>query len=552
MSLSKNLIHLTLVFLMLSILPSFGSAQQPEDLKLVPGNALAVVHIDIAKLWHAESMKDMQDLLKKAGPEAFKALEKRFVPDPFTVKTATGFIMFPNMPGGPPEFVFLISLSKPISEKALFESAMPDGQTSKKDGINIQVKDDIGLALLNQGNLIAVGAPSLIVQLGKDKVPAKGNFEKFLKGGSESLINAAINFNVVPKEALAFAPPPFNTLVKGINYMEVDIMAEKGLKIATSITYEMAEDAKGALETIRSFAKLGISQLAEPRLELEKRLFPKGQQGVTPLTELPEFMGALVGLAMLNEVEGLLKNPPIKLQGASLLAEYSPPSISTNSMVPTMGILVGLLLPAVQKVREAATRANSMNNLKQICLAFHNYHDTYNGFPAAAITDKKTGNPLLSWRVAILPYIEEQNLYQQFKLDEPWDSEHNLKLAKNMPKVYFHPKVNKPGDDKTHYKVFTGKDAVIDLTKQGKLSSILDGTSNTIMVVEAADGVVWTKPEDIAFDPKKPLPKMLEVGGGFNAGFADGSVRFLKSTIDPEILKLLIQKNDGKVIPAIP
>jgi len=119
-SLFKNLIIPTLFFLTLSILPRIGNAQQPEDLKLVPGNALAVVHMDIAKLWNAESMKDMQDLLKKAGPEAFKELEKRFVPDPFTVKTATGFVMFPTMPGGPPEFVFLISLSKPISEKALF------------------------------------------------------------------------------------------------------------------------------------------------------------------------------------------------------------------------------------------------------------------------------------------------------------------------------------------------------------------------------------------------------------------------------------------------
>ncbi len=194
----------------------------------------------------------------------------------------------------------------------------------------------------------------------------------------------------------------------------------------------------------------------------------------------------------------------------------------------------------------------ALNHLKAIALAMRNYNSTYNGFPAAAICDKKTGKPLLSWRVAILQYIGEEALYKQFKMDEPWDSEHNLKLAKNMPKVYFNPKANKPGDDKTHYRIFYGKGAAFELNKTSSLATFTDGTSNTLMVVEAEEPVVWTNPNDFAFDPTKALPKMLSIDGKFSVAFCNGSVRTFKMPIDQEILKLLIQKNDGKPIPQVP
>ena len=194
----------------------------------------------------------------------------------------------------------------------------------------------------------------------------------------------------------------------------------------------------------------------------------------------------------------------------------------------------------------------ALNHLKAIALAMHNYNSTYNGFPAAAICDKKTGKPLLSWRVTILPYIEQEALYKQFKMDEPWDSEHNLKLAKNMPNVYLHPKANKPGDNKTHYRLFYGKGAAFELDKSVKIQTFTDGTSNTVMVVEAEEPVVWTNPNDFGYDPTKALPKMLSIDGKFSAAYCDGSVRTFKMPIDQEILKLLIQKNDGKPIPQVP
>src|SRR4249919_3311122 len=107
-------------------------------------------------------------------------------------------------------------------------------------------------------------------------------------------------------------------------------------------------------------------------------------------------------------------------------------------VIAIIAVLIALLLPAVQAAREAARRAQCVNNLKQIGLAMHNYHDVKNGLPPSAIVDKQ-GKPLLSWRVAILPYIEQQPLYDKFKLDEPWDSPNNKDLIQYMPSIYMCP-----------------------------------------------------------------------------------------------------------------
>jgi len=199
----------------------------------------------------------------------------------------------------------------------------------------------------------------------------------------------------------------------------------------------------------------------------------------------------------------------------------------------------------VEKTQQAPSRMQSVNNLKQIGLAMHAYHDANKRFPLHAIYSKD-GKPLLSWRVAILPFVDESALYNQFKLDEPWDSEHNKKLISKMPVVY---KIGDPGEGKTHYVVFTGPMTVFDGTNKIGLASITDGASNTGLVFEGKDPVIWTKPDDLVL-PKKG-EKLPEVGGvfkgGFNMAFCDGSVRWVTQDIDPVILRSVITRNGGEV-----
>jgi prepilin-type processing-associated H-X9-DG protein len=234
-------------------------------------------------------------------------------------------------------------------------------------------------------------------------------------------------------------------------------------------------------------------------------------------------------------------------QGARFVVRESIPSISSPA---TSGVLIALLLPAVQSAREAARRAQCVNNLKQIGLAIHNYLSANDAFPGPAITDKQ-GKALLSWRVAILPYIEQQGLYNKFKLDEPWDSPHNKALLKEIPLTYACP--SRPGGEPftTTYRVFTGKGALFEEGRETKIVDVTDGTSNTIMVVEAKGAVPWTKPDDLTFDPAA-VPSLYGAAsnhpGGFNTLFADGSVRFIKTSISVQTFRALITRAGGEVV----
>jgi hypothetical protein len=216
----------------------------------------------------------------------------------------------------------------------------------------------------------------------------------------------------------------------------------------------------------------------------------------------------------------------------------------------TLPIAAGLLVPAVQKTREAAARVQSQNNLKQIGLAIHGYQDAYRSFPPA-YRASKDGKPLLSWRVLILPFIEQENLYREFHLDEPWDSEHNKKLIDRMPKTYRSP-ASSAAPGMTNYLTVRGKDTAFPGEQGVKIAEITDGLSNTIMLVEASDrkAVIWTKPDDLEFNEKNPIDGLLGLwSGGFQAALCDGSVRMIKRTIDPDVLKNLFIRNDGNPLP---
>ncbi|HEY1381054.1 MAG TPA: sigma-70 family RNA polymerase sigma factor [Gemmataceae bacterium] len=247
----------------------------------------------------------------------------------------------------------------------------------------------------------------------------------------------------------------------------------------------------------------------------------------------------------------------------------------------------------------AAQRRRSMNNLKQIMIAVHNYHDANSRLPADI--RGKDGKPLLSWRVEILPYLEQDNLYKQFKLDEPWDSEHNLKLLHHMP-VSYRAGIEPKDSTHTYYQAFAGPGTPLHPTvargggrpagpeglpgvggpgggPQGgagpggsfpgpgadgpglppgqgggpavRIGDITDGTSNTLGVVEAGPPVPWTKPADIPFDPQRPVTLVTPFRNEWHAAMMDGSAHALKRDINPFLLRKLIVMNDGEETPRL-
>jgi hypothetical protein len=196
-----------------------------------------------------------------------------------------------------------------------------------------------------------------------------------------------------------------------------------------------------------------------------------------------------------------------------------------------------------------AQRNQATNNLKQLGIAIHNFHDVHRRFPAASVKDED-GKPLLSWRVQLLPFIEQAPLFKKFHMDEAWDSPHNKELIKLIPPTYLAPG-SKAGAGKTNYVGLHHENAIFHDGDGTRIRDIRDGTSNTIMIVEADNdhSVIWTKPDDLEFDEKKPHAGLGTLRkDGFLAAFCDGAVHFIPSTITVETLLKLAFKNDGKSI----
>lgn len=200
-----------------------------------------------------------------------------------------------------------------------------------------------------------------------------------------------------------------------------------------------------------------------------------------------------------------------------------------------------------------ADAVRSANNLKILALGWHNYESAHGTFPGNLMSKAKEPKPLLSWRVAILPYLEEDVLNKQFKLDEPWDSEHNKKLIDKIP-IIFQPVRGKAKLGETYYQGFAGINASLPPGTPIRIADVTDGTSNTLMLAEADKAVIWSKPDDIPFDGKLDGTERPGVGGlfggHFHVAFCDGSVRFMSNKVNTKTLRMLITTSGGEVFDA--
>lgn len=349
-------------------------------------------------------------------------------------------------------------------------------------------------------------------------------------------------------------------------------------ELPKSYTSLSVSDPREGLRTAISFAPM-ITAFAQMEMRNRTRFQPdQPQQNVPPAVTLADF-------------------PPAELVTRPLFVNVSVCSTTDTEIrwvgrsslpaVPFFGgagvggggaatpILVALLLPAVQQAREAARRTQSKNNLKQIGLALHNYHDSFNAFPAGThANDKLKPEKRLSWMADLLPYLDQAPLYNQIDFKKAWDDDANAMFMKARVPVFIHPNV---GDDpsskhgQAHYVGIAGvgKDAptlpvtdrkagVFGYNRICRIRDILDGTSNTIGVTEASkDFGPWGAggPSSIRALTKKPYINGPDgIGsrhvGGLNVLMMDGSVRFVSENIDPDLFEKLTTIAGGEVIGA--
>jgi len=508
-----------------------SKAALPADLALVPGDALGFTTIRIAELWNQEGLKDAGKLIVAQEPSALKNFEKALGVAPDRIERLTIVFLRVPAPGdaGPP-MVFSVTTTRPYDRKAVLAEVLPGAKEQEHAGKTIYVADGRAVYPVNASTYVVgdVDNVSKLLDAGGNKgegplAPALAAAGKHhLAGGlrPRALLDAI--GAQVPKEIEPFLPLlQAQTLSAAIDF-------GKETRAAVRLACAGESEAKDAATAARA----GIALLQAQLPVLEKTLDLK--------TAKPAAL-----LKLVNALGAGLKEAPIESTGST--------ATLTLTVKADLATVVMAEFEAVQKVRQAAQRLTSSNNLKQMVLATVNMADTNGGvMPAAAIYDKD-GKPLLSWRVAILPYIEQEDLYKQFHLDEPWDSDNNKKLLAKMPKVYLRPGAD-PKETKTHYRVFYGPGAAYEGTKGTRYpADFADGTSNVILMVEAEEGVPWTKPEELPFDVKKDLPKLgFKDNDYFQVAFADGSVRMVTKKADKDAVKAYVQRASGAVRPDLP
>jgi hypothetical protein len=205
------------------------------------------------------------------------------------------------------------------------------------------------------------------------------------------------------------------------------------------------------------------------------------------------------------------------------------------------------VVPPLTVAASVKARDMTFEQLKTLEIGLLNHHDDMKAFPPPAILSKD-GKPLLSWRVKILPYIDENQMYRDFHLDEPWDSPHNKQFIVRMPAVYRCVKSKVADSGRTVYQVPRGPSTVFSGPEGIAIRKIIDGTSRTISIVEVDDerAVPWTKPDDWTFDPENPTAGLGgHYFGVFLAGWADGHASAIPTTVDKDLLRAAFTR-DGR------
>ena len=325
-------------------------------------------------------------------------------------------------------------------------------------------------------------------------------------------------------EPMRVAMSAFSPLWTETRYSTLAATVKRSVQLQLRLSCSNGDTARQVRDTASALATLSRNSLSSNRHH--------ASQG--------SFQQAAMMLRLLDTADRLLDQMKIT-QRRDLV------TVQTKADATTTSQLVASLVPAVSAARAGATRTQSMNNLRLLGLALHNYHNVHKRFPPAVLLgpDGKTAH---SWRVAVLPYLGAQQLYDQYRLDEPGNSDRNRKVLAQMPPMFRHPKADKDSANACYFAV-VGPGTAFGKTAGLQMSGIRDGTSNTIMLVEAQRKIPWTKPEDISFDPKRPLPKF----GGFDASsftavFCDGAAFVLPTTMDSANLKRMLLRSDGEPI----
>jgi hypothetical protein len=501
------------------------AAALPPDLQRVPGDAVGFVSLRLGDLWNADVAKGLREGLAKEAPGVLESWRQEMGLVPGDIERYT--VVLTSREREEPSLV-VIGTARPYDRARVLATIAPEGKEEKRGGHVLYVgARDNAVHFIGDSAYVLGRAEAVRDLLGRPAAK-EGRLAAALRlaAGKHAAV-AGLDPRALARAHGDQLPPqaePFKPLLQAeLATLTADL--DGGLRGELRLTFAGEKDAREAQPVVKTGLKFAGAALAQATKRIDK------EAGGAKLIDVIRRAAADLGEA------------EVRRDGARVEA-------SAHVKVGPRDARAFVDAAAAQ-VREAAKRIGSVNNLKQLTLATVNYADANGGSLPPQAVFGADGKPLLSWRVLILPYLDQDALYKEFHLDEPWDSDHNKKLLAKMPPAFAMPGAP-AGTTETYYQAFAGPRAFFEGKQRLRYpASFTDGTSNTIMYVEAARTVPWTKPEDLPFDPdpKKPLPKLGgHFRGGFNASMCDGSVRFLRKTISDATLRAAITRDGGEVL----
>lgn len=609
--------------LLFAVAPSAPAAELHSSVEsLLTPDSIGFLHVRIGDVWDSPGLAFYRKMLASLGAESTKAFDARFAPNPSQFDTVT--IIMPSLkiqapiPNGRPvgeTMLWAITTKQPIDRVDLVKALGPDARTKSHRGADYLFDEShwAGVMLLDRTTLVA-GSEDAIVRLIEQRENARGIKSPlgriFAREAARHTALLGVNPSVfaVP-EILRGLPEPFTPLVKASRvWAALDMKQETRLSVTMEFgTPQQAAAGKLALEIAR---KMALDLIATGIAEMDKMESQAAKRPVMGLLDMPGFFPPIVGKAALKYLDGTLAHLPLETSEANVQT-----SINLTEFFPANADALAIMAFAFFAANESFSGYYSAygynsgprdtdevpyqlrDNFARIAAALQAYHREKGSFPPAALYDRD-GKPLLSWRVLILPYMEQRpgdimgpqdgpfakveerfpqdkpaepvqrktftDLYKEFNLDEPWDSLHNKKLLEKMPRPFradFSVRNwrQEPGW-KTGMQVFTGPGTLFPGQKGVSRDQVRGGLGVTIAVAFRDDvqhAVAWTKPADMPFAANKPLPKLFDVPATFRGGsmkspgtfviMADGQSRRLPPDFTEKDLKGLVTTDGEKV-----
>lgn len=566
-----------LLALTLILAPSLVAAAPPSEEQLLPQHTFGFVRFETGELWRKLAEQGLRQWMEDADLVA--TVKERLGVGPEAVERVLVFFVSDEQ-GKPPDSAVFVVLNQPARAEKLKKSMLVPakgfqsvGQPAPPEPALTEVKvgkhgfwtyDEkspwsAGLCIFDERHFLAGSVRVVRAVLDGIAEPRKAEiWQGPMQRARGVPFAAAFNLDVVPARERDLAPAPFTALAKAKTAL-FTIKLGEGMEIHAEAAFGTAAEAQAAATAIGEV--LGLAKEGMPTLK---------HHVAQAVVEEPDVSKELYDLLpKFEEMIGELK-PQTTGTTVALDARLRVPAASL-AFLPVQAVnLLGSEATAVFRAvddslgapREAPRlpRPSSAAALKKLAEGLEKYRAEHGRYPPPAILSP-TGKPLLSWRVALLPYLGEEALYREFRLDEPWNSEHNRALLDRIPAAF---KGAFPYGGRTPFRIVTGQAAgFTERAQQGPaLADFTAGPVQSVLVTEAFREVPWTRPESLKLIPEFPLPRMADddaygfarVGGGqllegFYVLMADGKVRFFEKKTDLKTRRALLTRVRDERLP---